>query len=286
MAALVACAGCLVERVDNPAERLKAGWERFAQGDHSLALAEFDTVFKSLPPDSPLRAETLYGLATTWNMRRPQENPALAAQYYKMAIETAPGSDWDAWSRLALVRMPLLAPGAAVHPPDPAVMRQAYQEVIDRFPVHEAGEQAFLFQQAILLETADPGQARVALSALEGFLQTHPKSPYVSAVWRLIGHACSLLDQPERVLEAVMQEWKTTEIDPLNPGQELAGLYWRVGTLAEFETGDFATARFYYRKMIEDYPTDMRVILAKQELTRMDELEARLRAEAGPGGAP
>ena len=51
--------------------------------------------------------------------------------------------------------------------------------------------------------------------------------------------------------------------------------------MAEFGAGDFGVAREYYRKLIAEYPDEQRVFLAKQELKRMDELEARLRAEAG-----
>lgn len=282
---LAAGAGCRSEREADPEARLAAGWERFAQGDFATALADFTAVHESLSPGSPLRPGTLYALATVWNLRRPDQNAVRAERYYRQAIEAAPGSDWDAWSRLALARMPLSAPGAAVKPPDPAELEAAYKEVEARFPFHEAGEQAFLFRQAMLLEAPRP-EARAALEALEGFLQTHPETPYKAAAWKLIGHASLLLGRPGAVVEAAEQEWRTAEVDPLNPGQELAGTYWKLATLAEFEAGDFETARTYYRKLIEEYPRDQRVFVAKQELRKMDELEARLRADLAGEGRP
>ena len=273
--------GCRPSGAGSASSRIAAGWERFAQGDFAPALAEFEAALAALPGPSPTRLQALYGLATTWNLRRPGENPERAERLYREVIDAAPADDLAAWSLLALARMPLLAPGAAVERPDPTVLSKAYQAVIDRFPFHEAGEQAFLFQQAARLETSQPEQARAALAALDGFRTTHPHSPYTSGAWRLIGHACELLDLPERRLEAVRQEWKTAEVDPLNAGQELALTYWTIATVAEFGAGDFGVAREYYRKLIAEYPDEQRVFLAKQELKRMDELEARLRTEAG-----
>ena len=276
--------GCRPGEAVSSSSRIAAGWERFAQNDFTLALAEFEAALAALPDPSPARLQALYGLATTWNLRRPGENPERATRLYHEVIAAAPDDDLAAWSMLALARMPLLAPGAAVERPDPVALDKAYQEVIDRFPFHEAGEQAFLLQQAVRLETSQPEQARSTLAALDGFLKTHPNSPYTSGAWQLIGHACKLLDLPERRLEAVLQDWKTAE---LNPGQDLALTYWRIATVAEFEAGDFDVAREYYRKLIAEYPYEQRVFLAKQELKLMDELEARLRtAEVAGKGTP
>ncbi len=275
--------GCQVARAPDPEKRIAAGWVRFSQGDFTLALAEFESALAALPKPSPARVQALYGLATTWNLRRPGEEPDRAARLYREVVDAAPADDLAAWSLLALARMPLLAPGAAVKPPEAAALDQAYQAVIDRFPFHEAGEQAFLLQQAARLTISRPEQARSALAALDEFLKTHPKTSYASGAWRLIAHACQVLNLPERRLEAVLKEWQTTERDPVNPGQELALTYWNIATIAEFEVGDFGVAREYYRKLIREYPAEQRVFLAKQELKRMDELEARLRAEPGTG---
>lgn len=284
---LMSGTGCRGARVPDPEKRIATGWERFAQGDFTLALADFESALNALPDPSPARLQALFGLATAWNLRRPGENPELASRLYRDVIAAAPADDLAAWSLLALARMPLLAPRAAVAKPDPAMLDKAYQEVVDRFPFHEAGEQAFLLQQAARLETSRPELARSTLDALDAFLETHPESHFKGGAWRLIGHACQLLKQPERQLEAVLQEWKHTEIDPLNPGQELALTYWQIATLAEFEVGDFDVAREYYGKLIDAYPRDQRVFLAKQELKRMNELESRLLAETGaPQGAP
>ena len=114
---------------------------------------------------------------------------------------------------------------------------------------------------------------------MEEYLKTHPQSPYRSVAYRLVAHCCEVLALKDKLLDATIQEWKTTEADPLGSAQDLSWTYWRIATVAEFEVGDFAMARDYYRKLIAEYPTEQRVFLAKQELLRMDDLEKRIRAE-------
>ena len=52
-------------------------------------------------------------------------------------------------------------------------------------------------------------------------------------------------------------------------------------TVAEFEAGDFEAARTFYRRLIDEYPTDIRKYAAQQALRRMDETERALRAGEG-----
>jgi hypothetical protein len=98
-----------------------------------------------------------------------------------------------------------------------------------------------------------------------------------------VGH--TTLKQPELRLRAEENALKTYEIDPTNPSAELGWFYWTVATIAEFEVGDFDTARKYYRKLLAEYPHDQMVFGAKQALKRMDDLEAKLRAEIARGPA-
>ena len=284
-------AGCRAGIETEPEKRLAAGWVRFSQGEHSLAQAEFDAAVKSLPPESPLRAESLYALATVWNLRRPGNDRERAARLYRETIAADPDGEWAAWSLLALARMRLTAPEAMAEGADLEALRKDYQEVIDRFPRHEAGEQAFLFLQATRLEQSRSDEetrkteARAVLESLDAFLKERPETPYRSAILGFQGHCYSVLEMWERQLETIMEGWRTAPVDPLNPVRDLAGSYWWVATMAAFETGDWDTAREYLEKLIAEYPTDMRIFLAKQVLRRMGELEARLRAELEQGEA-
>jgi len=275
-------AGCgkPFERIQ-PGVRVDAGWDDYRLGEFSLALKEFQAASADAIPGSAVHLEALYGEATTWCLRRPDEDLERAARLFHEVIDLAPTNSMAAWSWLALARIKALP----VDGEAPALRPQldAYQEVIRRFPFHAAGEEAFLMQQAAKLGTPDATQAREALAALQEFIKTHSGSPWRCAAYGLIVHCCTILGLDDLRLEAMMQAWKTAEIDPINPVQDLSWTYWQIATIAEFNAGDFATAREYYRKLIAEYPTEQRVFLAKQELKRMDDLEARLRAE---GTAP
>jgi len=278
IAFLVCFPGCAEQKNSvSPEERLAAGWQNFRGGEFSLALRDFKGVGAVTAIDSPVHLAALYGEATTWYLRRPDEDPARSATLYRQVIQLAPTNSLAAWSWLALARIKAQPVEGNAPELEPLVL--AYQEVIDRFPFHPAGEEALLLQQAARLEDPGTARAREVLEVLDAFLETHPESPWRSAAYGLVAHCCRMLGLEERRLEAAIQAWKMAEVDPTNPFQDLAVTYWQIATIAEFELGDFETAREYYRRLIDEYPAEQRVFVAIQELARMDELEARLRTE-------
>ena len=261
-----------------PEAQIRTGWDEYRLGNFAQAHDAFQSALRHTPKTNATHLAALYGLATTWNMRRPNEDDVLAEKLYRKLIALAPTNDLAAWSWLALARMK----AAPVEGESADLQQQvdAYQDVIDRFPFHSAGEEAFLYQQAARLDEPDEGRARTVLRAMEAFLATHPLSPWRATAYGLCAHCCDVLGLGDKRLQAVFNTWRASEIDPANPVQDRSWTYWQIATVAEFEVGDFATARTYYGKLIEEYPTEQRVFPAKQELKRMDELEARLRQEA------
>ena len=265
------------QETGRPETLILSGWDNYRLGEFSLATRDFEAAMKKAPQGEPEHLGALYGLATTWNLRRPGEEPDRAAQLFRQVIALAPTNDLAASSLLALARMKALP--AAGEAPELNAQVLAYQQVIDRFPFHSAGEEAFLFQQAARLETPDVDRTREVLAALERFIETHPKSPWLSSAYGLVAHCCTVLNLPDKRFAAILKASKAAEIDPLNPMQDLSAVYWQLATVAEFEVGDFALAREYYRKLIAEYPKEQRVFLAKQELRRMDEVEMGIRRQ-------
>ncbi|MEI8063858.1 MAG: tetratricopeptide repeat protein [Verrucomicrobiota bacterium] len=241
------------------ADLLRAGWEQFRQAEFNLAVKTFERGVAQTATNPTWQAQELYGLATTWALRRPGEDPVKAVELYRRAIAVAPESDAAAWSLLAIARL-----------------QHTYQAVIDKFPAHPAGTEAFLFQQAAILAAPQPATAKTATAALVDFLKTHPQSPYRYAAWKLLAHGYQILGEHEQRLAALLETLRAVETDASAPIDQ-AGDYWSIATLAEFDCGNFAVAREYYRKLIAEYPTDQRRFLANRELQHMDEVEARLR---------
>ncbi len=277
---LSAClAGCVKspEKRGSASARLTSGWDNYRLGEFSLALKDFESARAIAPTGSQAFVSALYGEATTWRLRRPGEDLDQAGQLYRQVIDSAPTNDLAAWSWLGLARITALPVDGEA--PELQPQLAAYQEVIDRFPFHPAGEEAFLLQQAAKLATPDEVLTGQVLDALQDFIKAHPQSPLRSMAYDLVSHCCRLLGLEDQRLSATIQAWKTEEIDPDNPLQDSSWTYWQIATLAEFGVGDFAMAREYYGKLIKEYPSDQKVFLAKQEFKRMDELEARLRAE-------
>lgn len=269
---LLGCAGP-VER-PTPDALIATGWDQYRLGEFQSAVRSFQDALACALESSPTQQAARYGLATTWNLRRPGEDPEKAAALYREVMAQAPTSDLAAWSALALARMKSLPVGGEYPALDAQVT--AYQHVVDQFPHHSAGEEAFLFQQAAQLRQPDVERTRAVLEALDRFVATHAASPWRSAAHELRAHCCKALGLRDEILAATIQSWKTLEDDPLNPIKDHSWAYWRIATVAEFETQDFELAREHYRKLIAEYPREQRVFLARQELRRMDELEAEV----------
>ncbi|MFH0881287.1 MAG: tetratricopeptide repeat protein, partial [Lentisphaerota bacterium] len=204
--------------------------------------------------------------------------PEKASTIYQQIIDTHPESDLAAWSLLGLSRLKHLVPVG--QDPDYSAVMKAYDGVIARYPQHLAAKEAFIYKMAVLISTLQEKETRQALAELEKFVQ-NPSQEFVGPAYSLIAVGYTTLNQPEKRLEAEEHSLATTEVDPTNPFTEFTWQYWNVATIAEFELGDFATARKYYNKLIAEYPQDIRIYGAKQALKRMDNLEAQLRAEAG-----
>jgi tetratricopeptide (TPR) repeat protein len=262
---------------------MASGWDLYRLGEFSLALKDFEAVAQGAEPGSSNHLAALYAQATTWSLRRPEEDKVRAERLYREVIALAPTNDLAAWSWLALARMKAAPVGGEIPPLPPQV--EAYQEVIDRFPSHPAAEEAFFHQQAARLEQPDEARTREVLAALETFLGTRPQSPWRSTAYGLVGHCCAVLGLKDRRLEAAFEAFRSAEVNPATPpsARDMSTFYWQVATLAEFETGDFDMAREYYRKFITEYPREQRVFVARQELKRMDELEAEISGQWAVG---
>jgi tetratricopeptide (TPR) repeat protein len=277
--------GCK-EEVQKPADELLAeGWKFFQAADYEHAMPALEGAVKGSTADPVLHQKALYALATAWNLRRPDFKRDLAAKLYQEAADMAPDSDTAAWSLLALARMKHVVPPGEdadldalkkLHS-DFEPIRKAYQQVIDRFPEHPAGHEAFLYQQSTFVASLDAGEARQAVAAIGAFLAKHPKARFESALYTLMGQAHFTLGQYQDHLACEIKALESRPMDPTNPKDDYAQPYYQIACAAEFEVGDFATARKYYQKLIDEYPVDVRGAAAHTALKRMDQIEADAR---------
>ena len=252
------------------------GWTAYRLSEFQNAALAFDAARASADRGSDDWAMATYGLATTWNLRRPGEDPARATELYKEILAAAPDSPMIPWTELALVRQQHLVPVG--QEPDYPAVNAALQHILDQFPGHLAAKEAFLYMQSIQLAQLDPKTSRAAEKKLLEFI-ANGRPEFVSPAWSLLTVAYVTLGEQEKRLEAELKSLELTEIDPSDPFIEFGGRYWNIATIAEFEVGDFDLARKYYNLLIEKYPTDIHVHGCKQALKRMDALEAKLRAE-------
>jgi tetratricopeptide (TPR) repeat protein len=278
--------GCQ-EKTEKSADDLLAdGWKFFLAADYEHAKPALEAAAQGSVGNTDLHQRALYALANFWNLRRPDYDRPLAAKLYQEAVDLAPNTDTAVWSLLALARMKHVVPPGEdadldalkkLHS-DFGPIREAYQKVIDQFPEHPAAAEAFLYQQSTFVASLDAGEARQAVAAIAAYLAAHPKAKFESALYTLMGQAHYTLGEYKDHLACEIKAVETRPIDPTNPKDDYAQPYYQVACVAEFEVGDFATARHYYKMLIEKYPVDIRGAEARTALVRMDAVEAMARA--------
>lgn len=274
---LAAC-GKKAEATGDAATLIGEGWTKYRLSEFHDAELDFEAARAGADRGSSEWAMATYGLATTWNLRRPGEDPEKAAALYHEILADAPGSPMIPWTELALARQKHLVPVG--QEPDYAAVNQAYQHILDTYPDHLAAKEAFLYLQSIQLAKLEPKSSRAAEQKLLDFI-ARGQPEFLSPAWSLLTVAYVTLKEQENRLQAELKSLDLTEVDPSDPYLEFGGRYWNIATIAEFEVGDFDLARKYYRMLIDQYPTDIHVHGCKQALKRMDALEAKLRAEEG-----
>ncbi len=262
---------------ENPAEEIASAWNQFRMGEHNQALKFFNKALKVAPEKSEYQIQALYGIGITQSLKLPNADKPAAEIIFKDIISRFPDSDYAVWSMLALVRMKHLVPSGEI--PDYTALRKAYKEIYDKYPKHVAGQEAFIYLIETYLAVFTVEDAKFAKASLGEFLKNHPDSSFIGTAWGLYARACETLGQKQEQLDAMINGLENKEIDPTNPKMENSTDFWSIAVVAEFEAGDFDTARKYYGRLMKEYPRDMRNFGAKTAIERMNALEEKLRKE-------
>lgn len=253
---------------------LDHAWQSFRLAEYDPATHEFEQLLQASQKGSEAYFTSLFGLANVWNLRRPGEDIEKARGLYQQILNEAPDHNLAPWCALALVRLQHVVPVGK--DPDYDAVRKGYRQIIERYPGHLAAKEAMIYLNATLIATLDESMTRQAISNLTAYIATGAKE-FLSTAYSLLAVSYTTLGMPEQRLQSEIKAFENVEIDPANPFNEFAWAYWNIATIAEFEVGDFATARVYYRRLIEEYPADIRNFSSQRALVRMDAVETALR---------
>jgi tetratricopeptide (TPR) repeat protein len=180
------------------------------------------------------------------------------------------------WLALARVRLDHVPPRSDVTL-DAGKLKGDYRAVIERHPGTPAADEAMLYRASLLAQSTDAAELTAALDEVRAYIAGKSDLRYVSPLHGLRAAMFQSLKRYPEQLEASILQLQTREIDPSNPNQNFAWDYFSIGVLAQFDVGDFATARTYYNKLIAEYPNEQRVFLARKLMDDMDRIEQTLR---------
>lgn len=284
LAVALACGACSkdgdVASEGDVKDIVNQAWTAYRLNEFHDAIRHFEAARALADEGSDDWAMATYGLGIVWDLQRPGEDPVKATKLFTEAMEKAPNSPIAPWVELALVRQKHLVPVGKE--PDYDAVKAGFQHIMDTYPGHLAAKEAFLYLEGIRLSELAPESSRVAESNLLDFISREDHE-FVSPAWSLLTVAYVTMDEQEKRLRAEEKSFENVEKDPLDPSVEYAWAYWNLGTIAEFEVGDFDLARKYYKELLKEYPNDIRVHGCKQALERMDAMEAQIRAELAAG---
>lgn len=260
-----------------PEVLISDGWKQLRIGEYNQAAALFRKAEKNAK-DKDLREMAKYGSGIVCSLRQPTPDKKCAESIFREIVSESPKSDFASWSLLAIARQQHVLKVGEI--PDYPAVRKAYQDVIDLNPMHPAAEEAFIFQQETSLVSLSEKDVKEALSNLENFIKERPSSLFISPAYLLTAKCHEILGNPKARIEALISALNALSGDKSNPDLDFAANYWEIATIAEFELGDFATARKYYTLFRKEYPSDIKNFGAKAAMERMDALELKLRKES------
>jgi tetratricopeptide (TPR) repeat protein len=284
IAALLSFPACgPTQTASAPDREIREGWKQYRLNEFDSAVQIFKSVRETQPAGSDYRLQALYGEASCWNHRRDGRDIARAVAGYRTVVEEAPQHPLAAWCALDIVRTRHLAP--ADQTIDYERLVRDYADVYQRYPQTPAGEEAFLYQSSLPLPTADAEQAQKILESVIAFLATHPKTPFLSQFYSIIAECYRKADDQDRRIDYMIRALGALEVDPSNPIDDRSTAYWNIAYAAEFDAGNFALARDYYKRLMNEYPQDIRIFGVRKALERMDAIETALRegSNSDPG---
>ena len=259
-------------------DTLKQGWQQYRLSEFRSAIATFERIRRTQRPGSELYLQALYGEAACWNNRRDGRDSERASTLYRELIHTAPAHPLASWSALDLVKIRHLAP-ADQEIDYPNLIRE-YEEVHTRYPGTPAGTEAFLYSNSLSLALADAEGARDISRRVESHLTSHPATPFLSQFHEILAGAAHRTGDENSRLRHLSKAMETRE--SLGLADDRATTYWQIAYAAEFDAGNLDLAREYYRRLITEYPQDIRVFGARKAIERMDAVEVAARAGVPP----
>jgi TolA-binding protein len=274
---LVLAAGVLsgcgkVESSGSPEELLREGWTHFRLQEFDAAEKAFRAALGKLP-EGTMRLQAMYGLGMVASIGRAGGQSAAARGWFEQVARSDPTGDWGGWAALAIVRDRHVYGRA-----DAAVLQAEYADVIAKFPSRPAAEEAFVYRCSLLVQTFEPTDAREAVREIAAWLQQHPGGKLNTALHALSSRAHETLGEYPAALAAAIASLQAKEVDPQNPHQNNILEYYRIGMMAQYDVGDFATARKYYQKFLKEYPRDQRAFNVSLMLRQLDLNETEIRA--------
>jgi len=279
---MVVCAGCgRGAGADSSEDAYDLGWNFFRLAEFEIARKHFEASLK-LATNETQRVRALSSLADAWNYNGGNQEHTMkkAADLYRRVIAEDSEKVWAPWAALAIARH--IVWRAVDNFPDLAELEEAYGAVMRDYPGTMAAEEAFLYLQNARIARMDDAALAKSVEELEAWVEEHLESPVLSRAYAMLARGYHLQREGLKYIGALSRSAEIAKMQVQHenmPAGDQGETYFKAGTAAQFDAGDFELARKYYAMLIEESPVDQRVFIAEQHLEQMKKFEEEVREE-------
>lgn len=268
-------AGCLnfalADRVCAVEPSLALAWKKFQEGEIDAAGRMFQSIGSKAPTGSEERWKALYGEANWRAFSEKDRDVGKAVELFRKVEDGVPPEDeLAAWSAFEAAQLGFIETTYSER--DYAMASKSFLETHRKYPESAAGDEAFVVGMNLARLASEPSWTEV-IAECEEFLRKRPEGPWTSRVLLLMAEGFAKLGEFQKQRDCLARSLAVEGLRQGTLSRDNSTDIWNIAYLSEFEIGDFVTARKFYTRLIEEYPRDNRVFLARKAMERMEEIE-------------
>ncbi len=256
-----------------PPERrtLEAAWNALIRANYPLAEEKFKQVPQETS-DKSLQAEALFGLAMTYQIRRPGGDAQAAAGLFEHLTTEFPETPAAPYATLSLARLADMPENEQDRTEEKIEKaRDLYRAVLAQWPEHLAADEAALrLGQTYLEHVGETAEEDKGAAILRDRLEARPENPLAAPMHLLLGD----LSYRREAYRRAVDHWIAADEAGIPGLTDKATVYFHIGSVAEHRLKDYRLAAEWYMKIVTDVKRDSKYYVALKAAERCRRLAA------------
>lgn len=244
---------------------LDEGWGALRRANYPLAEEKFEQVSQETSEKS-LLAEALYGLALTYQVRRPGGDAQVSAALFERLLKDFGDTSAAPYATLSLARLADLPENEKDRTEEKIEKaRELYRSVLEKWPDHLAADEAALrLGQTYLENVGETAAEDKGEAVLQARLKARPENALAAPMHLLLGNFYYRREAYSRAVK----HWIAADGAGIPGLTDKATVYFHIGSVAEHRLKDYRLAAKWYMKIVTDVERDNKYYVALQSAKR------------------